>query len=619
MKNRLFKPTLTLNKIILSQSWAMTIDAGLALIPKPKKRKLYLFIVFQLLFNILDIAAVLFIGMVGYLTVSGFGAALPSNKINKILEIVRLTNLSFQNQVFYLSLAAVSLFILKTLFSNYISKKTIYFLSDASSQASKILIEKYFSRDTYTVIHSDKNDAIYSLSEGVDTLITKSLAIFSSIFSDAFLLLILLIGLSITDPFFSLFAFMYFSTVFFAVFKIQNKFSRKLGFKLSETRTLIYNKIQEVHENYREILLRGGKSHQIDIIDNLRKTQAQTIAGMSYFQVQSKYIFESSIILGAFVFSAIQFLINDAGKAISILLVFLAAGTRIVPALLRLQNSIVTINSISGQSNSTIKLLQIYNANPKSKTFEIVKNLLTQPEVEISNLTFIYPTNKKATLQNINLSIKAGDFVAIVGPTGSGKSTLLDLCLGFLEPNSGSVKISGIKAADFKNSNPGKLSIIPQRVNIIKSSVRDNITLGYNDKFNDDYIWELLNKVQLDQYVSSLPNKLDSELGEFGSVLSGGQRQRIGIARALYTKPKLIVLDEATSSLDAVTEEYISKMLIDMKREFTIITVAHRLSTVRNADNVVYLESGKILANGTFEFVRNEIKNFDTQAKLMGL
>jgi ABC-type multidrug transport system fused ATPase/permease subunit len=129
----------------------------------------------------------------------------------------------------------------------------------------------------------------------------------------------------------------------------------------------------------------------------------------------------------------------------------------------------------------------------------------------------------------------------------------------------------------------------------------------------------LLKKVQLFDFVDSLPNKLNSTIGEFGSKISGGQRQRIGIARALYTQPKIIGFDEATSSLDAETEQNISDMLIELKGSFTMLTIAHRLSSVMKSDLLIYLENGRILASGSFNEVRNNVQNFDKQANLMGL
>ena len=167
---------------------------------------------------------------------------------------------------------------------------------------------------------------------------------------------------------------------------------------------------------------------------------------------------------------------------------------------------------------------------------------------------------------------------------------------------------------------PGKVSIIPQRINLINANLRDNLILGFTGfEISDDLIKSTLKQVQLSNFLESLPEGLDSRIGEFGSKISGGQRQRIGIARALLTDPRILILDEATSSLDAETERFISLTLQSLKGKMTVISIAHRLSTVRSADQVIYVEDGQIKKSGTFDQVRESIPNFDKQAKLMGL
>ena len=218
------------------------------------------------------------------------------------------------------------------------------------------------------------------------------------------------------------------------------------------------------------------------------------------------------------------------------------------------------------------------------------------------------------------MNIKSGTITAIVGPSGAGKTTLVDLLLGVLEPDEGEVKISGVNPKNAIQKWPGSISYVPQSIFISMDSVRGNIGLGYPaTQIPDDRVWEALTLVKLDQMVKDLENGLDSTLGEAGAEISGGQRQRIGIARALFTKPKVLVLDEATSALDAQTEKVISDSIEKLLGQTSVIIVAHRLSTVRRATQVVYIDNGSILASGTFEEVRSLVPDFDQQAKLMGL
>ena len=167
---------------------------------------------------------------------------------------------------------------------------------------------------------------------------------------------------------------------------------------------------------------------------------------------------------------------------------------------------------------------------------------------------------------------------------------------------------------------PGAISYVPQDINIFDGTVRTNVSLGYSkDLASDEMVWEAVNFAELGDVVKKLPNGLDTEIGERGIKLSGGQRQRLGIARALFSKPQLLVLDEATSSLDSETEQRISKAIQNLQGKVTVVIIAHRLSTVREADHVYYLEDGKIKASGSFEVVRKMSPGFDQQAKLLGL
>jgi ABC-type bacteriocin/lantibiotic exporter with double-glycine peptidase domain len=167
---------------------------------------------------------------------------------------------------------------------------------------------------------------------------------------------------------------------------------------------------------------------------------------------------------------------------------------------------------------------------------------------------------------------------------------------------------------------PGALSYVPQDVVITNSTISGNITMGYPEsESHRPFIHKALEIAQLSDFVDSLQDGLETKVGDRGTSISGGQRQRLGIARALFTLPKLLILDEATSALDGETEANISESIKALKGHVTVVMIAHRLSTVREVDTVIYMENGKVVATGTFEEVRSRIKNFDRQAKLMGL
>jgi ABC-type multidrug transport system fused ATPase/permease subunit len=238
----------------------------------------------------------------------------------------------------------------------------------------------------------------------------------------------------------------------------------------------------------------------------------------------------------------------------------------------------------------------------------------------LKEVSFKYDVASKFALNSISLEIKSGQQVAIVGSSGAGKTTLVDLLLGVTTPDSGEVLVSGLPISEAISKWPGAISYVPQDIKIANGSIRENVGLGYPKNLaQDPRVNTALETAHLIELVNELPDGLDSATGEKGSKLSGGQRQRLGIARALFTSPKLIVFDEATSALDGETEALIADSLQKLKGNVTVVMIAHRLSTVRNSDLVVYLEAGAVRAIGNFDEVRQQVPNFDKQARLMGL
>ena len=216
--------------------------------------------------------------------------------------------------------------------------------------------------------------------------------------------------------------------------------------------------------------------------------------------------------------------------------------------------------------------------------------------------------------------VNPGEFIGLVGTSGAGKTTLVDLILGLINPDFGTVSISNLPPREAINTWPGAIAYVPQDVEVINGSIRDNLLLGYTkDIISDSDLIDALRKADLDQFVLSQTMGMDTRVGEVGLKLSGGQKQRLAIARALLSRPLILVMDEVTSALDADTEINVNKEIDRLKGECTIIMIAHRLSSILKADKVIYISEGNILSVGTFSEVRNEVLDFDRQARSMGL
>jgi ABC-type multidrug transport system fused ATPase/permease subunit len=290
---------------------------------------------------------------------------------------------------------------------------------------------------------------------------------------------------------------------------------------------------------------------------------------------------------------------------------------------LRVQTALLQIKGSIGTASGTLELIEeIGLADVPLQIMQATDFAYPgfKAEIEIVDLKFSYPGNAADVISGIDLTIKSGQSVAIVGNSGAGKTTFVDLILGILNPKNGSVKISGLAPSDVTRLWPGAISYIPQDVLVVNSTVRENVVLGYDSNLiGDSEVWEALRIAQLDEFVKSLSEGLDSYVGDRGAMLSGGQRQRLGIARAMFSKPALLVMDEATSALDGKTESQFSEAISLLKGRVTVILIAHRLSTIRDVDRVVYLEGGRVFAEGSFDEVKTLVPAFHYQAKLMGL
>jgi ATP-binding cassette subfamily C protein len=228
-------------------------------------------------------------------------------------------------------------------------------------------------------------------------------------------------------------------------------------------------------------------------------------------------------------------------------------------------------------------------------------------EIALREVSFSYPDSPGAAVKDVSLAIPKGSSVAFVGHSGAGKSTLVDLILGLFAPQKGRILVDGNDIQTMRKSWQRCIGFVPQTIYLLDDSIRRNIAFGVEDGLIDDVkVMNAVRRAQLEKLVESLPHGLDTVTGERGVRLSGGERQRIGIARALYHEPEVLVLDEATSSLDSATENEITETLNRLGGEKTLIFIAHRLSTVKSCDRLFFMQNGTIVDSGTYdELIQN--------------
>jgi ABC-type multidrug transport system fused ATPase/permease subunit len=598
----------------------------LKLVSQSDRIKLFLVSLIQIFLAFLDLIGVAFFGLIGSVTVAAISSTKVAGRTESVINFIGLENYTSQVQVAILGSLAAILMVIKTFASLYFNKKIIFFLSRRSAMMSANLTSNLFKKSFTDIKQLGSQKLIYSLTSGVNSITVGVLAVSVALIADFALLIILLTGLLVVNPIMTLILLATLSTVSTVLYlAIKNK-NKKLAVLSTEYGINSSEKIFEAVGSYRELLLRGKRQFFADGIGAARMAQADASANSTHLMNINKYILEASVLLITLLIAGIQFLLSDALRSVVTLTLFFAAISRIAPAVFRIQQNLLAIKRALGGAQPTLDLINSLqlSVNRSSNEQEVVTVPITHDgfigAVVIKDLCFNYPGSKKNAVQDINVQLNSGKYIAVVGPSGAGKSTFVDLLLGLHHPNSGSVQISGLDAIDAIERWPGAIGYVPQEIQLVSGSIVDNVLLGFKDNSeNRKHAVSALKRAELNEYLSSNGVISDLNIGDEGGKLSGGQRQRIGIARALLTNPKILVMDEATSSLDAQTEDNIAKAVNRAKENSLVIVVAHRLATVRRADLVIYLENGQVRAQGSFDEVRKLVPDFDSQAELMGL
>ena len=587
------------------------------------KQKLYLVSILQIGLSILDLIGVTLIGVIGALTISGVRSQTPTGKVGDLLAFLGLDSYSFQTQTVILAFIAVLLLVTRTSLSVIITRRTLFFLSRRSAEISSRLITQVMSQPLSTLNRFNSQYIHYTLTTGTTSLTLGVFGNIVSVTSDFALLLVLGIGIAIIDPMIAILTISIFGSILVYMYYLTNRRTQIISRKYTEISIKDSETLLELISGYREAFIRNRRGYFVDRAKGIKWEIADYSAELAWMPNISKYVVEIAFTVGTMAVAALQFISNDSAQAVGSLSLFLAAGTRITPALLRVQQNLVSINGSIVRAKPTIDLFAMTDPNliiPEYVSNIDTKHLNFDAEIVITDASFRYQGAESNTLTSINLRVTPGETVAIVGPSGAGKSTLIDLILGIYLPNEGTITIAGRTPAESITEWPGAIGYVPQEVVLMSGSIAANIASGFdNSAVSEQLVKDSIAIAQLEEFVSSLPLGVLTEVGERGGNLSGGQRQRVGIARAMFTKPQLLVLDEATSSLDGQTESEISEAIQGLKGKVTLILIAHRLSTVRKADRIVYLEAGRIIAQGTFDEVRAAVPNFNVQAQLMGL
>lgn len=601
---------------------ATLISKSFQVYEKKARHKLYMSIFIQSCLSVLDLFGIAAIGLIGAMSVQGIQSNSNPKSVDKILTILNFDGFTFQTQVALLAILATVILISKTLISIVAIRRIYRFMSNQSAILAADLFARILRQPLSYITTLTPNKILYSVTAGCSRVTLGITGNYISVIVDGVLLTLLFGVLLFVDIAMTLSIGFFFSTAIILFHQLIKRKAEEVGETESNLNIQSNTLVLEGIQSYRERYVKNTLPYLTDRFFLVRVKLSKALAESAFLPNVTKYLIESLVLVGALLVCGIQFAMNDAAEAIATLSIFIGAATRVTPAIMRMQQSLIQIRNSKGAAKSALDLIEYLQANEVLQT--VVDGAPSRENSEqvlrMQEVSFKYPGSEHLAVNKVNLGLVEGESIALVGPSGGGKSTIADLILGIAKPTTGKIEVFNQSPRDVILQNKGAIGYVPQMTSLLSDTLRENLLLGSNSPTaTDKYLYSILEAVGLKEEFEALGLNLNTTMGESGIKLSGGQLQRLGIARALVTQPSFLVLDEATSSLDATSENTIISTLNSLQGKISMVIIAHRLSTIRNVNKIYYIENGEVISSGTFEQLRRDVNDFDVQAKLMGL
>ena len=476
------------------------------------------------------------------------------------------------------------------------------FLTKISARLSARMLEiyirqpySYHLRQNSSVLIRNTQDASMVVAGGIEPSLT--------VLSDGLIAVSLFVVLVVVEPLGTLSAIAIFLSATYLFQRFTNNRLQRWGKQRQQQKGKIIQTIQQSLGAVKDVQVLGREQTFIDIHREQQIVDTNLLRRINMTQALPRLWLEI-IAMGSMASLVVIMLWvgNEVNAIVPVVGLFALSAFRVLPSVNKIVNGLQTLRV----SRSTIETIHQDLGLAVSEPNFVGDVRFEFSSLTTTNLNFRYEMTEQDVLKDVSVSVLRGEAVGFVGQSGSGKSTLIDILLGLLDPKSGSVSINRRSISEVKQQWQRIVGYIPQTIFLMDDSLRRNIAIGITDSEIDEAaIQDALKSAQLEDFVASLPEGLDTVVGERGVRLSGGQRQRIGIARALYHRPSVLVLDEATSSLDTETEKGVMQAVQALQGDKTVIIVAHRLSTVEYCDRLYRLDAGRIVDEGTFDEVMN--------------
>ena len=528
--------------------------------------------------------------------------------------------------VVYLGLVLVLAFVIKGIAALLFKRWSLKFTGYQQLATSTTILNHYMKDSYFNHKKSQPEETAYLISTYVVFAYRGFVGSIINFVGDFLSIIVLLIMILCVMPVPALIAFAYFGITIAVMQFFLRRGNAKYGEITARAGRDALRFLLDDIRGFREIRITNAHKAAIEQYREPAVRSVKSDVNLSFLNDFPKYSLEVIFIVGIAGLLALVTATQGADGLPSLML-FATACIRILPNATRMIASLGGIRANEFASEEVAKVIR--SMSPEEQRLQMVEfkdeidpatiiNSGIEPvDVQIDNLVYRYPDGDKDVLKDIQLDVPAGTSVAFVGGSGSGKTTLVDLILGLLTPTSGTISSQGKDIHTDLHSWYQKIGYVPQDPYLGNGTLREAVAFGIPAKhIDDDRVIYCLELAELMPVVETLEDGINTSIGENGNRLSGGQRQRVGIARAMYRNPSLLVMDEATSALDNETEHKITQTINRISKEITVIIVAHRLSTVRNVDQLVYLSQGRIANKGTFKEVQAANEEFANLVRL---
>jgi ABC-type multidrug transport system fused ATPase/permease subunit len=572
----------------------------LAFFTPHEKAKYLKFLALRAMVGLFDLVGILAIGFLA--TSIALFVTLGSDS-DRIISFAGLTIPAITAQ----TLPAVAtmillLFLSKALLAILLTSKLARFLATIEARAARKVGERAFSYGLAEARQYSREEIYFAVQSGSPAAFNSLLNAWGTIFAEGVLFILVIGSFLLVDPVSGFGAILYFGTIAIIIQIFIGNIMQKSAATTAKGVLAANSALGDLSEVIREATTLARGSYFLDKILVARLGAATSSARQFVLGGMPRYIIETALIGAVAIFVLFQSSQGDLASAAGTLGVFLSGGLRLTASLLPLQSAILVIKQALPVAQKALDLLSSpAPLLPLPSAESRVTQDYTPVDVQLKNVNYFYPGSQEAAVSDVSLRIEPGQQAAFIGVSGAGKSTIAELIVGLVDSASGSVTLDTLPPRRRIALSPGVVGLVPQRPGLISGTIAENIALGLSkEQIDETKLTQAVKSAHLSKLIQELPEGLQTDIGKRKDELSGGQLQRIGLARALYHEPRLLVMDEATSSLDTESESEIHKALEDLRGKTTVILIAHRLNTVQEADVVFLFEQGKLAAEGTF-------------------